>query len=333
MACISLDKEYSEFNKLVVENERIKITVFPELGAKIYDIIDKENDVNFLWHNLRVRPRHTHYGQNFDDVWCGGWDEILPTVDSCEYRGDKLPYMGELWFKLWDFRVLSAQSEEVCLYTSTYTSILPFYFERWIYLKDNDSYVHLHYKITNKGPKTVDFLWGIHPALNISVSHRIDVPGKRCLVGFSSSPEMGFVGQFYKWPFLHLRNNGSRDMRIIPETNPNLAGGHYITELEEGWFSLTDTKKKLGIGFIFPTDLLKVIWVWMMYGGWRGFYGIVPEPWTGYPNILSEAIKKGRQRILEPDSSLECDVYCLIYSRVRSVSRIVKKSDGFKVIG
>lgn len=60
---------------------------------------------------------------------------------------------------------------------------------------------------------------------------------------------------------------------------------------------------------------------------------VFPEPWTGYPNILSEAIKKGRQRILEPDSSLECDVYCLMYSRVRSVSRIVKKSDGFKVIG
>jgi len=37
MACIILDKEYNEFNKLVVENERIKILVFPQLGAKIYD--------------------------------------------------------------------------------------------------------------------------------------------------------------------------------------------------------------------------------------------------------------------------------------------------------
>jgi len=37
MACIILDREYNEFNKLVVENERIKILVFPQFGAKIYD--------------------------------------------------------------------------------------------------------------------------------------------------------------------------------------------------------------------------------------------------------------------------------------------------------
>ena len=31
------------------------------------------------------------------------------------------------------------------------------------------------------------------------------------------------------------------------------------------------------------------MWLWMVYGGWRGYYHAICEPWTGYPSPLAEA--------------------------------------------
>ena len=62
----------------VLENARLRLTVFPDLGAKIYDFVLKPADRNFLWHNPRLEPRLPVFGQNFDDWWCGGWDGAEP---------------------------------------------------------------------------------------------------------------------------------------------------------------------------------------------------------------------------------------------------------------
>jgi len=90
MAPVRIDPHwrYHDLRAIVLENARLRLTLLPELGAKIYDLILKPADRNFLWHNPRLEPRRPVYGQNFDDWWCGGWDEVFPTCDVSAYRGE-----------------------------------------------------------------------------------------------------------------------------------------------------------------------------------------------------------------------------------------------------
>ena len=53
---ISFEERYG-FKTIVLENEFLKISLFPEYGAKIWDVIYKPKEYNFLYHHPRVEPR------------------------------------------------------------------------------------------------------------------------------------------------------------------------------------------------------------------------------------------------------------------------------------
>jgi hypothetical protein len=60
----------------------------------------------------------------------------------------------------------------------------------------------------------------------------------------------------------------------------------------------------------------------MVYGGWRGYYHAIMEPWTGYPSPLAEAVAAGRARELAPGTSLETSVTAVVYGGVDGVSQL-----------
>ena len=66
---------------LHLQNSSLEVSVLPEIGAKIYDVIHRPTDHNFLWHNPRIRPQTYAVEANFDNYWCGGWDDAFPTWD------------------------------------------------------------------------------------------------------------------------------------------------------------------------------------------------------------------------------------------------------------
>ncbi len=82
---------------LALEGDRLRLTLFPEAGAKILDLVHRPTGVNLLWQNPRVPLRRTYPGAAFDDVWCGGWDELFPTDPPCELDGNTFHDHGDLW--------------------------------------------------------------------------------------------------------------------------------------------------------------------------------------------------------------------------------------------
>jgi hypothetical protein len=60
---------------LDLENRWLKVRVLPDIGAKIYDLVWKAD---------------------FDNYWCGGWDDAFPTCDECVFREQRYPSLGEL---------------------------------------------------------------------------------------------------------------------------------------------------------------------------------------------------------------------------------------------
>jgi hypothetical protein len=94
---VDTDWKYRGLQVVRIENEHIRLDVFPEVGAKIYNFIHKDSNRNLLWHNSRIPPSRVAYGALFDDHWCGGWDELVPNdMPFPAPSGEMLPDHGEL---------------------------------------------------------------------------------------------------------------------------------------------------------------------------------------------------------------------------------------------
>jgi hypothetical protein len=276
-----------------LENGHLAVDVLPELGGNIFRLIDKARDHDLLWKSPRVHPHRADLHANFDDHWAGGWDEAFPGgAPSPNRYGDQLPYMGELWTQTATYEILEAGPAAVELALTIVTPITPARWVRRLRIERDSPVVSIRYRLEHTGHQPFDFNWGIHP-----------------------------VQASYDWPTL-----GSLDVRRALGPDAECFALHYLTELDDGWVAATDTEARRGFGLCFDRELFPVVWLWLVYGGWRDYYHAIAEPWTGYPSPLADAVAAGRARVLGPGEVLETEVTAVIYGGVASVSQL--QADG-----
>jgi hypothetical protein len=197
------------------------------------------------------------------------------------------------------------------------TPITPARWQRRLVLEAGAPAVRLDYRIENLDRRPVDFNWGIHPVQAISPAHRFDAPARRAEVDEHGGGILGTKGDTYDWPLF-----GELDVRSALGADAGDFALHYLTELTDGWVACTDTAARRGFGLVFDRGVFPVVWLWLVYGGWRGYYHAIMEPWTGYPSPLAEAVAAGRARTLEPGEALETSLAAVLYGGVESVSSL-----------
>ncbi len=311
---------YRGLEALVLENEMVRVVILPELGAKVWSIVYKPLDQEMLWHNPRIYPRLVPFGAAYDDVFCGGWDELFPNDSPVEVNGDPYPDHGEMWSMPFDWEIVEATPEEITVRLYRQGVVTVTTMEKRITLRAGESMIHFHHRIVNTGPFALDFLWKLHPALRITERSRIDLPAHRVMAGDGVRSRIGDVTEF-TWPFVSTPQ-GSMDMRKIPAQTAATADFYYATELDEGWCALSDADGGAGFGLVFDRDVLPTVWVFGAYGGWRGLYTAILEPCTGYPYRLDEAIAHGRTGHLEAGETLETEITAVLYHGHTSVRRL-----------
>lgn len=310
--------QYHGLRTVRLENARLAVDILPELGGKILRLIDKRGDRDVLWHSPRVEPHRAELHANFDDHWPGGWDEAFPGgAPSPNRYGDQLPYMGELWTTEASYRIARDDPAGVELELDLTTPITPARWRRRLSLSGDDPVLRIAYRLENVGTMPFDYNWGLHPVAAISPAHRFDVPAQKAEVDENGGGTLGVKGDRYDWPQFN-----NLDVRRALGPDANCFALHYLTELREGWVATTDTAARRGFGLVFDRDLFPVVWLWMVYGGWRGYYHAIAEPWTGYPSPLAEAVEAGRARVLDAGGVLETEVATVVYEGVDSVSRL-----------
>jgi hypothetical protein len=317
---------------VILENAALRVTIVPEFGAKVFELIDKVGDRDVLWHNPRTPLRRAPYGANFDDWWSGGWDEIFPTGDRAQLHGELLPYMGELWSVPWAARAW-IDADEAVVETSAFATMAPARVTRRLSIRGDEPVVRARYRIENLDIRPLPFLWGIHPAFAVTPAHRIDHPGSTMLVGVSSDPSMGVQGATYPWPDLPdpEAEGGRRDARLVRARDAGVYGGHWATDLADGWLALTDTRSGRGVALTFPPEVFPCAWLWQVYGGWRGHHHVCLEPWTGYPMQLEDAVQAGRASVLAPGEALDAEVAFVLFGDLDGVSAVDRVADEFRV--
>jgi hypothetical protein len=154
------------------------------------------------------------------------------------------------------------------------------------------------FTIEHQGFLPIDYLWGTHPAYAVEPGCIIHIPARSGIVGQANDPLFGEPGQRYSWPMLPTEG-AAIDMSVMQPAG-RYSTGHYATDLAAGWYAIEYPQRGIGLLFEFPLDLCPYLWLWLSYGGWRGYYLAVVEPWTSHPVTLSDAVAARTQRILAP---------------------------------
>lgn len=324
--------DWQGLEALVLENAALRVTVVPAMGGHVAELVDREADRDLLWHNPRAVPRPAPYGAYFDDWWSGGWDEIFPSGDRGSLHGEPLPYMGELWCVPWAASV-AADASSASITASAFGTVAASRFERTLSLRGDEPVLRARYRIENLDVRPLPFTWGIHPAFAVDPGHRIDHPGREMLVGVSSAPALGVPGQRYRWPDLPdpTAPAGLRDVSLVRGREAAVFGGHWATDLPDGWLALTDTASRRGVAIVFDRTVFPHAWLWQVYGGWRGHHHVALEAWTSHPMDLDGAMAAGRARTLAPGEVLETEVALVLHAGLDAVHGVDRTGEGIAV--
>ncbi len=81
----------------IIQNDHLRVTIFPALGGKITSVFNKKINNEFLWTNASLTLQSHTAGADYDSNFFGGIDELLPNDIPENIDGISYPDHGELW--------------------------------------------------------------------------------------------------------------------------------------------------------------------------------------------------------------------------------------------
>jgi hypothetical protein len=117
------------------------------------------------------------------------------------------------------------------------------------------------------------------------------------------------------------------DMRTVPGPEAATYDFFYATDLAGGWCAVTEPPAGIGFGLAFDPAILRSVWVFGAYGGWRGHYVTILEPCTGYPYALDTAIAQGTATRLGAGETIETSVTAVVYTGRSEVTQITREGE------
>lgn len=288
---------------ITLDSGRVRATVYPEAGSKIYDLIDNESGFNVLWHNPRVPLAPTRSGTTFDDTWAGGWDELFPTDVACAHGDNTYPDHGDLWSGPWEWDVVDTADDTATLHLWRYSVCLPCRADKWITVHKDSNELTVDLQLTNVGPHGFHFMFNQHIAHAIGVGSRLHVPATHLAVEPGTPSRAGDVTEVM-WP----THEGTGDLSYLPGPEVQVTEFLYPLDLAAGWMAVTHAEPGVAVRIGFDPAVFKTPWFWGVFGGWRGHHLLLTEPCTSRPGSLATAIENGTAAYLAAGESLRTTV-------------------------
>lgn len=290
------EKELAGMKSYVLENKYLSLTLIPEAGAKIYDLIFKPTKNNFCWHSPITPLKKPEYGASFIPYDCGGFDEMLPTVGECDWKGKHLADHGEAWALPWELVEKKIESDKIIFKTVCKLKESPFLIERTLILKEGEARIKIDYKITNISEEEWEYIWACHASISpggeIDSFDKIFLPQQaKVNVWSSENNRLGERGTWHSWPITQDKDGNEVDLSCIGSQELGYADKLFTNELKEGWIAAGDIKEKEFIAFSFPVDKIPYAGLWINQGGWRGYTQLGIEPTNTVGDTLSEAVE------------------------------------------
>jgi galactose mutarotase-like enzyme len=294
---------FKGLNALKIENDKLCVTVIPELGGKIASVFHKGKNFEFYFQHKEGEFSLPELYSDFAEFDASGFDDCFPSVDSCSVdindRTVQYPDHGEIWSKSMSYEisgdVLILRSESV---------ILPYTYEKRVSLSDDT--LSLNYKITNNGGESFPCIWTMHGLLNCEDDMEIYLPrGTVSVISVQDSKVFGKAGAVLSYPEAVTREGAPYHLNKIKPVTAGKTEKFYVNgEITTGECGVYYPSKDLHCRIIFETDKLPYLGLWITEGGFRGDYNLALEPSTGFYDSIDIAERNGKLNMLSPGEEL-----------------------------
>ena len=270
---------YLNRKSIALENDFLKMTILPEIGAKIASLIYKPQDFEVFSQPTKQSYALPVYGELFEKYDTSGADDMFPTIDVCGYpfsgyTGSICPDHGDLWSLRWDCR------NGMCIADGR---SLPYRFIRRITL--NGPTVRLDYSVMNLGVSPLYGLWAFHGLTACDEDTVIDLPNVYQVLNVHSSARLGEPGTLAHFPL----NRHDDLSRIQPKSAKNTEKFYVNGGVPVGEASLLLNHRRLRYTLRFPKEEVPYLGVWINEGGFKDEYNVALEPSTGFYDSLPKA--------------------------------------------
>lgn len=315
---------------LYLENNKLRVGVLPEKGADIFELVykaaDHSEDIQFLMQTpWGLKPPGAQPPLDFLENYEGGWQELFPNAnDGCQYRGQDIPFHGEVALLPWQFDVLQDYANETAIHLSVTCKQTPFRLERIMHLRHDESRLVIQEKVTNIGDVSYEFVWGHHIVLGgnfLEGGCLLDIPAQQIF-----TPDILYepltarleAHQAGGWSLARGRSGESVDLSFIPGVQVHSHDDVMLGGLKQGVYRVTNPHLKLSFALEWDVEIFPWVMYWQPFGGadlppLTGIYGVGLEPWVArYP--LADAVKAGQAKMLQGGESLETELTVEIQS-------------------
>jgi galactose mutarotase-like enzyme len=330
---------YRGLPMVTLENEALRVSLLAGKGADVFEFLHKPTDTDFMWRSpLGVRnPAHfvPSVGRAdgaFLDYYEGGWQECFPTGgNAIEHAGTSFGLHGEVSLMPWDYAIEVDTPATVAVKFWVRTVRTPFLLEKTVRLERHSSVLHIAARVVNEGAEPLDFVWGQHPAFGapfLDDSCVIDLPGATVQTLELEANSRLAAATGLHWPHALGRDGAEIHLAHIPGPEAKSHDLAFLSDLQAGWYALTNTNRQVGFGMVWPLQVFPALWFWQVYGGafgspWYGrTYNIALEPWTSPHATLHEAQAHGTQRTLAAGAALTVELTAVAYQGVERVAEI-----------
>jgi hypothetical protein len=331
-----------------LENEIIRVAILADKGTDIIEFLHKPSDTDFMWRSpMGIKnpalfvPTSAQPSGAFLDYYEGGWQEILPAGgDASNYKGAYFGVHGEVSLIPWQYTIIDDCPERVAVKFSVRTCRTPFFIEKILSLNEGVGVLSITEEVINEGQEEMDLMWGHHPAFGypfLDESCVIDLAGAKVLTRKLDRTSRTIDAKGFQWPYIDGIGDEQIDLSHIPPPDAKHHDWACLSDLKEGWYAITNQKKGVGFGLVWPREVFPYIWYWQCAGGGEGapFYGRVYtfalEPWSTYPDNIAHAVEEGTTIKLLPGANIRAEIKAVAYANTGRVSRL--KADGSVIPG
>lgn len=291
--------------EIQIRGQFVTLVIVPEAGGKILQLIDNESGFNLLWQNPRVPISRTYAGAPFDDVWCGGWDDVFPTDAACEIEVNAFHDHGDLWIGPWTWSIEKDDPDETIIRLSRDSVSLPCTVDKWITVKRDGRGLSMRLSLTSHGLAPVRFMWNQHIAHAIGPGSRVHLPVSKMGV-IPPAPSLDNVHEV-TWPI-----HDGADLSRLAGPEADVLEFLYAVDLRAGWCAVTHPSHGVAMRIEFDKEVYRTPWLWRVLGGWRGHYVLLTEPCTSLPGSLASAIQNDSAATLAAGTSLETEMRVVV---------------------
>ncbi|MGV9305762.1 DUF4432 family protein [Nonomuraea sp. NPDC003727] len=286
---------------LVLENERLRVTVLAGKGGDVVEFLHKPTDTDLVWlspQGLR-RPLPQQAADDvgaFLDHYEGGWQEVFPNGGAPSvYRGARLAQHGEVAGLPWSVEVLSDSPEEVAVRLAVRTRRLPYRVEKVFRIASGTAALEIEGRVTNEAGVALHAMWGHHLVYGrpfLRPGARIRVPEGVTVIPHPSSIDP-------------LGRRAAELFVAPPEGAPSEIV--YLTGFDTGWYEVL---AGVGLRVEWDAGAMPYLWLWQEAGAtkdwpwWGRAYVVGLEPFSGMPTDgLATAVDNGTAMLLGPGES------------------------------